>query len=211
MGVRLGPRASGQSANYENSAPGTRQSPRKRSVRKMMNFLHAQGHIGFPPAMDADASSGFSSMGSRSAHVAINLRDVGDFALIRFAETGSRARATPESGTAQRAKAGYCACCTGATHAAIPPMYAPGAFDGLKSRGMVSRKAQRPRVPRRLAACSYAHANGQLSKNWDLAAQPLHTSAPKPLFRATPSATPLPLRENSPLPLLDTPRQRRRQ
>ena len=36
----------------------TPPAPRKTSLRELLNFLHAQAQIGFPPTMDAEASPG---------------------------------------------------------------------------------------------------------------------------------------------------------
>ena len=187
-------------ANYSISISGTSPAPRKASVREVVIFLTAQGQVGFPAAMGTGASSRFPSTGSQGARVAMNLREAGNFVLIPFAGTTPRARTAPQTETAQRATVGHRACCTRAGHAAVPPMYALGTPDGLKLRGAALWMAHGPRAPRRWAVCSYARANGQLSKNWDWAAQPLYLSAPAPLFRATPSATPSLLRDTSPIP-----------
>ena len=65
-------------------------------------------------------------------------------------------------------------------------IYASGEVDWLKSRKAALRTALGPWAPRRLAACSYARAYGQLSKNWYWAAQSLYITVPEPPVRATP-------------------------
>ena len=132
------------------------------------------------------ASLSFSHMAPRSAHVAMNLCEAGEFLPIRFVGTASRTRTAPRQDAAQRAKAGYCPCCTQATRVAIPPLYAMGDFDSLKSRGVDLWEAYGSRAPRRLSAGGDARSYGQLSENWDWAAKYLYTSAHGPLVRATP-------------------------
>ena len=72
----------------------------------------------------------------------MNLCEAGKFALIRPVGTTSRARAGAKTDAAQRAKVGYCACCTRAIHVAVRPMCALVAFDWPKSRGMALWKAR---------------------------------------------------------------------
>ena len=152
MGVRLGPRASGKSANYGSSSPDTPPALREVSVREVANFSKVQCQSGIPPTMNAGAPLGYSRTGYRSAHVAMNLREAGKFASIRCVETASRAHAALKTEAAPRAKVGYFACCARATNVVLPPMYALGAFDGFESSGMALREAHGPLAARRFAA-----------------------------------------------------------
>ena len=187
-GVRRGRHVRGGGADYAESAPNTPPALRESSVRG----LHPRVQVAFPPTMNADASLGF-----RCAHVAMNLRDTGKCAPFRFAGTTSRAHLAPKNGTAQRAKVVYSTFCTRATFVVILPMFALGAFDELIARGMALWEAHETWAPRGLAACSFARSNGRLSKHCGRAAQSLVSSAPDPLFRMSPPATPLPLHYTS--------------
>ena len=95
MGVRPGPNASGASANYANSATDTPPAFRKPSAREVSSFLQAQCQTGPPSTMNTDAPSGPSVMARQSSYIATNLREAGEFPLIRFAGTASSAYAAP--------------------------------------------------------------------------------------------------------------------
>ena len=132
----------------------------------------------------------------------MNVRAASKLVLICLVGTTSRAQAAPRTDVAQCAKAGDCACCTGATYVAIPLMYALRAFDWLISRVMALWRNHGPWARWRSDARSYANTYRQLSKNWDWAVRSLYISALWPLFRTTPSATPLPMTRNFTAPQL---------
>ena len=134
MGARLGSSASGASANVAKS--GTKSPPPlgETALWKLLKLLHAPA-----PSMNADASLGFARTAYQSATAAMNLREAGKFALVRFAGTTSRAHTASRQDIAQRAKVGNCPCCAQATHVAFPPRYALGGFYHSESRGLALR------------------------------------------------------------------------
>ena len=146
MGVRLGPNANGAGANYANSAL------RRASVREVIDFLLAQCQIGPRPSTNTDASLGSSRIASQSSYVSMNPFEAGTFAFVHFAGTTSRAHTAPRQATAHRARVSYRPCRAQVTHADIPPSYALGDFDRLKSSGVAWWKAHGPLAPRRSAA-----------------------------------------------------------
>ena len=141
--------------------------------------------IGFLPATNTGASVGFSRMAYQRAIIAMSICEAGEFAIARFEGTTPRAQSGPKTGIAQRARGGYCQCCTRATQVASPPVYSLGEFTWLVSRELALWTANGPWDPPRLAACQFAHDFGQLSESWDWAAHFLNISAPEPLERAT--------------------------
>ena len=134
-----------------------RPALRQTTVGDVAIFSDTQGGRAFPPTMDARLLSGFPRMVYRSVHVAMDLRKEGNSALIRLEGATSRAHTAPKDDAAQRAKMCFSGLCTRATRVAIPPIYALGAFDTLKSRGMAFWRAHGPwRMRDRLPAAMRA-------------------------------------------------------
>ena len=75
VAARLDPQARGGATNFIQRAEETPAGAHRSSLREAMNFLHAPSQIGAPPAMNADASSGFSCMGCQSPHIALDIFD----------------------------------------------------------------------------------------------------------------------------------------
>ena len=126
FGMRMGRGARGESSNYAQCVTSTHPALRSTRARELRNFLHSNGLIGFPPAMNADASLGLACMEYQSAIVATSTCEAGEFALIHFVGATSRAHTTPRQDFAQRAKVGYLPCRAQATHVAISPSRVAG-------------------------------------------------------------------------------------
>ena len=60
-------------------------------------------------------------MAYRSAHVAMNLFEAEELAVVRSVGTTSRSHVALRADLPRGARVGYCPCCTSATHVAIPP------------------------------------------------------------------------------------------
>ena len=75
IGVRLGPEARGATRNWV------------QSVRELLDFLHAKGLIGFPPATINGASLGFSRTAHGSSIVAMNFYEARKLVVIRSVGT----------------------------------------------------------------------------------------------------------------------------
>lgn len=181
MRVRLGTHASGAGPDHAHLVKGTPPARRKAKIREMSTLLHAPGHVGLPPTMNADAASGSSRMAYQSASVAMNLCESEKFALVRLAGATSRAHSANRTEIAQRARAGCCPCCSRATHVALPPAYALDEFRNLKVRGLSAGNFRAPTWDKRLAH----------SKTWDRAAA-THAKPTNTLQPRVPAAKPTP-------------------
>ena len=137
-GIRLGPKTSEEATNYATSAKRTPPAMREPSIRELMLSFEVQGQVGYPPTMSTDADLGYSPAGNRSAVIAGAKRDAGKLILARLGRTVVEAHTAPKPSPRQRAKSGYCSCCTRATRAAIPPRCEPGEFSRPKERGLKS-------------------------------------------------------------------------
>ena len=147
--------------------PDRRKAPRRRCAGRRCGdcppFRVPPGQVGFRQTMDSDPSLGFSRMARQSSQVAMNLRSAAKFALIRFAETATRAHSASKGDMAQRAEVGPRPCWTLATRVALPPTSAPGNFNPKKARGLELWETFGPRPPLHLTACQNARICGSLS------------------------------------------------
>ena len=100
---------------------------------------------------------------------------------MRVDGTASRGGSGPPL---QRAKVGYCPCCSTISHIAVPPSYAAGKFDKDKCTSTNLWQLFGPWAPRFLAAHQYYNLYQSLSSHWDWAASTLDLTAPNPLSLA---------------------------
>ena len=113
------------------------------------------------------------------------------FALVRLAESLFHVHPAPRVDLARRAKVASCPCCTMATHSALPPTYAPGAFNFLAACVLDSWEIGGPWAPRRSAARQFARTYVSSPKGRDWAAQSLFLSVPEPFCLANPPKDPM--------------------
>ena len=109
---------------------------RKASLREIIRILENPVQIGYPASMDTDACLGYPAMGHQSWDVVYGHCAARKTTLVRLEgrlSTGHDAEA--QGNLCQEAKAGYCPCCTRATHLANPPAYAMGELDPPKQMG----------------------------------------------------------------------------
>ena len=168
---------------------------RKVSPREIVQILGNPDQVGYPASMNTDACLGYSVMGYQSWDVVYDHCEAWKWTLVRLEGRLSKGRdAKAKDGICQKAKVGYCPCCTRATHVAIPQSYAIGAMDPLKQMGIRLWTAFGPWAPRRLAAIdnSMRYSNSYpLPTGWDWAAKALDFSAPGPILRGIPGGEPI--------------------
>ena len=95
----------------------------KSPIREVLGFLQARGQFGFPPSMHLDACLGYCCVGYQGAEMALSKCDAGKYILVRLGGAVSKGCDAAKSNLAQKAKVGYCPCCTKATQIAIPMSY----------------------------------------------------------------------------------------
>ena len=82
----------------------------------------------------------------------------------------------------QKAKVGYCVCCSKITHVAVPPNYPTGSYVETKCMGTTLWQTKGPWAGRALAAHQYWNWYGALSASRDWAARSMDIQAPSPLL-----------------------------
>ena len=96
--------------------------------------------MGFPLSTSTDACLGCSVAGYQSSEVAFAWRDVRRSVQIRPMGQASRGYSGTKRGLAQRAKVGYCPCCSAVTHVTGSPSPVPGSLEAPETQGMQLRK-----------------------------------------------------------------------
>ena len=126
--------------------------------------------------MNTDDCPGYSVMEYQSWDVVYDHCEAWKSTLVRLEGRLSKGHeGKAKDGLCQKAKVGYCPCCTQATHVAIPPAYTLAALDPLKQLAIRLWTAFGPWAPRRLAAIdSLCYINSYpLPTGWDWAAKAL--------------------------------------
>ena len=181
MAVRLGPKASGKYAQHpfiklENTPPGIRLS----SLRETLPFLASFQQVGIPAVAFTDAQLGNAVYAYQSGEILFNNLGADSHILWRIVGRHSRAygAAGTKAGITQKAKVGFCPCCSWVSHVAIPGAYATGEFHQHKDTVMRLWQAYGPWGPRRYSAYSYVAENKYLPKDWDWSAMTLQIRYP---------------------------------
>ena len=137
-------------------------------------------------------------MGYQSWDVVFDHCEAWKWILVRLEGRLPKGRdSNVKGGICQKAKAGYCPCCTRATHVAIPQPYTLGAVDPLKQMGIRLWSAFGPWAARRLAAIDYSMKYINCyppPPGWDWAAKALDIQAPEPILRGIPGGGPIVIR-----------------
>ena len=176
------------------SATQTPPGMRKANFREALSLLQAPRQVGIPATLNTDANLGFAFYAYQSASVALPSGETHRRILLRV--EGKASRGGSGQGL-QRAKVGYCPCCSIVTHIAVPPSYDAGPFDEAKCTSTSLWQQWGPWASRYLAAHHYYNAYGALSHHWDWAAHTLDIATPSPLS----------LSKLQDVPLQDTPHQ----
>ena len=137
-------------------------------------------------------------MAYQSEAILFGTRDGDSSALARTEGVCTMAHPGGKNELAQRAGAGYCACCTRPIRITAPNRCAAGELSKEKGRGLSLWAEHGPWATRRYAARVYAQSWGNSPRNWDWAAQSPEVAEP-PLFknligtvRANPPPYPIP-------------------
>ena len=157
-------------------------SIRKAGFREVAGVLRFPGQVGYPPGVATDAQVGFSVMAYQSAEMLFGRREEDGYISVRLQGACARAHQGGQKGDmTQRAKVGYCPCCTRPTHVAARSRYMAGEYSGHKAHGIQLWKEHGPWAVRYFAATVYTRGTGCLPSDWDWAAQYL-TLEPPTLF-----------------------------
>ena len=178
VGLRIGLPATGSLVHRITKATQTPPGLRKANFREALSFLQAEHQIGVPATQSTDAHLGFAFYAYQSASAALPPGDSHKHILLRVEGTASRGGSGQ---SLQKAKVGFCPCCSVITHIAVPPSYEVGDYVEAKFAGIKLWQQFGPWAPRYLAAHQYHNAYGYLSTHWDWAASGLDIKAPPPL------------------------------
>ena len=85
--------------------------------------------------MNTDVSLGLTCSGYKSSEVASGSREADGCLLVRFPGATSRTHPATKQNLAQGATAGYCSCCSKATHVALHPAFALRGYAASKAKG----------------------------------------------------------------------------
>ena len=108
----------------------------KTSAREAIAFSHADGQVGFPPAISTAASSGHSVMAYQSPEILLDHLEGEKCNLARLQGNTSRGYGWTKAELTRCAKVGYYPSCTSATLVAVPATYATGEFPNMKARSL---------------------------------------------------------------------------
>ena len=128
--------------------PGARET----LAGEIIAFSHKDGQVGLPPAISTDATPGISATAYQISEIHFDHLEGDKFALVRLEGNTSRGRGRAKAESTQRAKVGYCVCCTYAAHVAAPAAYDVGEFSNVKARDLELWTPLGPWAPRRSAA-----------------------------------------------------------
>ena len=192
--LRLGPNGSGELMQWldtPSAAPGVRRS----SMRELLMILENPLQIGFPSTILSDSCLGFATYALQSAEILFGPIGTTHEILIRIEGRRCKGHSDRTQNT-QRAKLGYCPCCTRPTHVALPFSYDLGVDDPHKRVAMDLWAEWGPWGQRRYAGVYYALLSNdrrQTPPGWDWAARTLHIAYPPLLIRGTQNGPPTPI------------------
>ena len=181
IGVRVGNPPSGSLTYSVEKMEQTPPGMRKTNFREVIALLQASHQIGAPATQCTDANLGFAIYAYQSPSLVLPPGESHRHILMRVEGTASRGGSGPPL---QKAKVGYCPCCSTISHIAVPPSYAAGPFDKDKCTSTTLWQSSGPWASRYLAAHQYYNLYQSLSTHWDWAASTLDLTAPNPLSLA---------------------------
>ena len=123
VALRVGGPPSGVLTNNLKENAQTHPGIRKTDFREIVAFLQSPNQIGAPATQNADANLGFAFYAYQSAAIALPPGESHRNILLRVEGTASHGGAGERL---QKAKVGYCVCCSYITHVAVPPNYTAG-------------------------------------------------------------------------------------
>ena len=131
--MRLGDNASGEWTNFLTSTSQTPPGMRKANFREVIAFLQAPGQVGLPGSQTTDAHLGFACYTYQSSSIALMDEETHRNILMRMVGSASQGGVGEKS---QKAKVGFCTCCSQVTHIAVPPNNAAGEYVNAKYLGL---------------------------------------------------------------------------
>ena len=152
VALRVGNPPSGALANNLQSNTQTPPGIRKTNFREVLSILQVPHQIGLPGTQSADANLGFAFYAYQSAEVALPPGEKRREILLRVAGAATHGGSGEKL---QKAKVGYCVCCSAITHVAVPPTYPTGPFEEMKMAGVSLWQTKGPWAGRALAAHQY--------------------------------------------------------
>ena len=130
FGTRLGPKATGKWSNIVNAEASCqpRGAPALRKVnwRELKAYLQSSNQIGMPCTAATDSQLGWSVYAFQSPEILFAHCDGAKDILVLIEGDVSKGYQAPKNAPEQRAKCGYCPCCSKVTHVLIPPTYPLG-------------------------------------------------------------------------------------
>ena len=181
-GARLDPRATGQ---WSDMAEGSKQPPlppalRNTKWRESLQILQTSQQVGLPCSVHTDASLGWSMYCYQAYEIQLDHCMGARSTLLRVVGACRRGSESPKvGGLPQRAKCGFCPCCTRATHALQPATYEAGSFDRREANAGRLWRLHGPMAPRTYAAAVYFNQFKYLPSSWNWIATK-HEAMPPP-------------------------------
>ena len=120
--IRVGNPPSSALANCHKSNDQTPPGIRKTNFREVLSILQVPNQIGLPGTQSADANLSFAFYAYQSTDVARPPGEKRREILLRVEGAASHGGAGEKL---QKARVGYCVCCSHITHVAVPPTYHP--------------------------------------------------------------------------------------
>ena len=210
-GARLGRNATGQ---WSNMVEGSTQPPlppalRKVNWRELLQILQASQQVGLPCSVNTDASLGWPLYGYQSFEISMeNCLGARHILLRILGQRCKGSEAGRKEGVAQRAKRGFCPCCSRATHVLIPATYEQGQFGRRKANAVRLWQLYGPMASRAYAAAIYFNSFKYIPAGWNWIAAKHEVSLPPALDSEALRPSDTPEKPESHLALEDVRRDR---
>ena len=152
---------------------GSEQPPlppalRKVNWRELLHILQVCRQVGLPRSVNTDASLGWSLYCYQSHEIPLDNCSGMQSILLRVAGACRKGSESAKSvSLPQRAKCGYCPCCSRATRALIPFTYEAGNFGRRKANAVRLWQLFGPMASRAFAAALYFASFGYIPAGWD--------------------------------------------
>ena len=162
------------------------------SIREILQVLGNPNQKGYPGTVNSDACLGVGVYPYQSAEVLFGPVGTRDDVLVRI-EGLRRKGHYDKHNVCQKAKVGYCPCCTIPTHVGIPMSYRLGENDDRKQQAIDLWAQFGPWGHRRFCLLKYCYERNNREPfpiGWDWAANSLQKAFPPPLIRGTRAGPP---------------------
>ena len=129
VALRIGDPPSGVFTKNLTKKNQTPPGIRKTNFREVIAFSQAPNQIGVPATQNTDSNLGYAFYENQSASIALPPGEKRRRILMRVEGTTSHGGSGERL---QKAKVGYCVCCSYITHVAVPPTHTAGSYEGEK-------------------------------------------------------------------------------